>query len=173
MNRGIFRKPVVVLSTFLAGAATIFAVSRIAETPTVEMPSPSERGEGRAKSSRAGAVLSESDRWEREIRSFTVEDLQAELPEKAVGTRDLSRRLEIVLRRLGELEGEAALDELFARYGKGSFTGRAMGHVLAGWLTVDRDAAMAACRKMSYRKEGDLFGGGLNWKGELIVSGLG
>ena len=81
-----------------------------------------------------------------------------------------------LFRRLGALEGEAAIDELVGRYSSvGNYAAAAVSEAIVGWMEVDRAAAIAAFRELVNPSSG---GNGLVesifcWKGTSFVSGFG
>lgn len=82
-----------------------------------------------------------------------------------------------IFEKFGALEGEAAVDYIFQRYGKGQSAYLPMTYAMRGWLEADPDAAFAAFKgflkngkagfQVSFTSSG-LF----EWKGESFHSGL-
>lgn len=89
---------------------------------------------------------------------------------------DLERQMEIY-RQLGVLEGEEALDLIFARYGKSQSTFLPMTFAISGWMENDMEGALAAFKSFLNGKTVSFghtpFTKGLfQWKGEEFHSGI-
>jgi hypothetical protein len=124
----------------------------------------------RAHGSRSSAVA-------REIQELSLDGVLAQLPAKPKLYPQVAlpewERTRLLFRRLGELEGEQALDDLVERYGKGQFTAIAMTEAVIGWMSVDRDEALAAFDRMMRGKPGSQLGRGITWNACEILSGFG
>lgn len=110
---------------------------------------------------------------EREIRGMSLRQVRDALPETAEGSafafRGAVSRTALLFRRLGELEGEAALDEILARYGRGDFTANAMTQVVLGWMRSDRKAALEAFRQLMGGGSPNVLLAGMSWRGEPLL----
>jgi len=86
---------------------------------------------------------------------------------------DSSRRLQSHFQKLGELEGERALDDIFDEYGHNpSLASLAMFHAILGWMETDRDVAIDALQKLLIH-DTPAFGNLMSWKGRQFLSALG
>jgi hypothetical protein len=136
-------------ATLSAGAVVVLAATARVERGREDLPAEAEVvAAGCRKSAQPRLGRSdESAKLKREIRGLSPRQVRDALPETADPLAFAgwggSERIRLLFRRLGELEGEAALDEVLARYGTGAFTANAMTHALLGWMEVDPAAAMA------------------------------
>ncbi|MDB4537155.1 hypothetical protein N9230_00905 [Akkermansiaceae bacterium] len=119
-------------------------------------------------------------------RGEIVERLPGTIPQ--VGGAGLSpeqRGQFEIFEKLGALEGEAAVDYVFAKYGKGASTYLPMTFAMRGWMETDLEAGLAAFKGFlkngradfafsvsSGGPFGDSSGGLFQWKGEGFHSGI-
>ena len=82
-----------------------------------------------------------------------------------------------IFEKFGALEGEAAVDYIFQRYGKGQSAYLPMTYAMRGWLETDPDAAFAAFK--GFLKNGKAgfqhsftSSGLFEWKGVSFHSGM-
>jgi len=114
----------------------------------------------------------------RRSRAMLLEDLLARLPESdgqkapdSLTGQNMPEDHAYLFRRLGKLQGEAALDEILDRYQNGgSYASMAMMHAVLGWMEVDREAAIAAFRELAAGASGNAI---ISWKGTNVRSGPG
>ena len=127
------------------------------------------------------AVRRANSRLEREVRGLDLHGVRGEIPAKATpayltaihgrAAAPEEEREQLLFRRLGALEGRAALDEIFDRYGTGYFSAYAMTYALAGWMEVDHEGAMEAFAEMNAPVPNAL-GLSLQWNGTQMMSGF-
>ena len=83
-----------------------------------------------------------------------------------------------VYRQLGKVDGEASLQFLLEKYGKGNaFVAYAMAYALTGWMEEDFEGAMAGFQEFVKQPNGFVFTNPndpflFQWKGEEFHSGL-
>ena len=85
---------------------------------------------------------------------------------------ETEERNRLLFRRLGELEGEEAINYLLEKYGEEEPT-TALGITFAilGWMDVDLEAALAAFQELSRSETPNLPS--MRWKGRKVLTGFG
>jgi hypothetical protein len=166
-----------IAAAFLIGAAVLLVARtkgerREREPQSAVAASRTSKSSGNRKDSG-----DETAKLRREIRGLSPREVRDALP--AVADPQVfavwggPNRPRLLFRRFGELEGETALDEILARYGRGAFTAGAMTQAILGWLEVDRRGALAAFEKLTSASGDDLWASGMSWGEEHLISGIG
>lgn len=114
------------------------------------------------------------------LSHLTLEDVRAELARYGritvtFDSNDPDRqdrlRFERLLRRLGELEGDAALDEILNMRGKAHTHAIALAHALTGWFRANPEEAEAAFREMlglDTRRSSNV--NAITWRGKTVFN---
>ena len=85
--------------------------------------------------------------------------------------RESVERTRLLFRRLGKLEGEAALDFLLEKYGKEQgYTGLAMTFAILGWMEADPEAAIKAFQQLNRSNTPNLPS--MMWRNEMVLKRL-
>lgn len=112
-----------------------------------------------------------------EIRGVSIRGVRDQLPvalsDPLRGNGTDGERTRLLFRRLGELEGEQALDEIVSRYANDPFVVDAMIEAIIGWMEADRSAAYAALVALLGKNGGMPLNPGITWKGTRLTSGFG
>lgn len=169
----------------LIGAAVVVGLGIGTEDGKNEADSatPVAREKGRKVGMRPAARGRERTKSGRELSGLSAEQVRSRLPAgdkpgllRLTG-RGMPEESALLFRRLGRLEGEAAIDEIVARYSNsGSYAAAAAVQAIVGWMEVDRGAAIAAFRELIAPQAS--AGNGIArqlfcWKGTGFVSGFG
>ena len=173
--------PVLLCAVLLVGAAALVLATRSTDSPgeaTGVSEAPVRQCVAKSDGQRPVYLArSKSSKSDREVRALTARQVRDALPE-AVNPlvfveypAEDAERVQLLFRRLGALEGEAALDEILSRYGKGRYTGQAMALAIAGWMEVDPAAALSAFRELLGSEQPREFG--LRWKGAHVMDCVG
>ena len=111
-------------------------------------------------------------------RSEIIDRLPKAVPAvSGVGLNDEQRAPLQIFEKLGELEGEAAVDFLFEKYGKSQLAYLPMIYAMRGWMEEDLEAGLVAFKGLLVNGQvgfalshlsGELF----QWKGQKFHSGL-
>lgn len=160
----------------LLAVAAGLAYLRTNDPPGPEIPT----GESttRSQSHRSLSPLAPSPAH---LAHLTLSDVREELTEYGrivlnnehfdEDNRAEGQRFERLLRRLGELEGEAALDEVLNMRGKAHVRALALAHVLAGWLRADPQAADRAFREMlGLNSRRRYHVNAITWRGKTVFN---
>ena len=141
-----------------------------------------DSAEGVAEDSSASNLSTRNLEGERVGVRLSKREIVARMPEKLpmIGSPSLGTGYEekmAMFVKLGALEGEAAVDFIFNKYGNGQSTYLPMTFAMTGWMENDLEAGLAAFK--GFLKNGQsgfahsISKGGLfQWKGKVFHSGM-